>query len=604
MVTRTYLKFLIGCALLFVFSTSFTQVSVTGSAPKFVKNGQRFQLTYHVKNGNPEQLAPPEFTDFAFLGGPSQGSSSQMTVVNGKMTQSVNYSFTYVLQAKNEGKFTIEPAVFVVDGKEYKTNAVTVEVVKANQQSSSTSSGKTGSEGIGGEDLYLKILVNKRTMYQGEPVSATVKIYSKVDLVGFDEFSLPQFNGFWKEDVETSNQVNLQEENIDGILYRTAILQKFVLVPQKSGQLIIDPVEIGCVVRQRIQSSNRRRSLFDDFFARSQNVQKKVKSKSIRVRVKQLPAGAPASFTGAVGSYKLSASLTKKEVQANKSVTLKTKISGAGNLKLIDLPSLNLPPDLELYDPEVKNSFKVTANGISGSKTVNYLTIPRYAGIYKLPAIEFTYFDVNQKQYKTLKKGPFSLNVLAGDGTEDVATIQQATVSQKDVKKLNTDIRYIQTGIVSVDEKTTTWFGTTSFYLSYGLPLLGFGVLCLVFYKKEKDQSDVKSYKAKKANKLIQQKLKIAKRHLEEQDSASFHKELLSGVFSYLGDKLRMEQSDLTKEKITATLESKEVSSELITDLQSLISTVEMAQYASSATTSMEKTYSEAERIMEQLIRL
>lgn len=600
-------KYFLSVSLLLIALGAFSQeVTFKASAPSVVQVGQRFNFTYTLKNAQGEELLPGNFSDFDVLGGPNQGSSSNVSIVNGRVQQSRTFTYSYVLQAKKEGKFTIDAAKMKAGGKSYTCNAVTIEVVKGNpskQQSNSNS----GTANISRDDLFLKVLVNKSSVYQGEAITATVKIFTTVDIIGFDGFEQSEFNNFWKEDIETNNQISLKRENINGKVYGTAILKKFVLIPQKSGNLTLDPVELGCVIRQRVKSQRRGRdpfdSFFDDIFDRGyQKVKKNIKSKPIKIKVKALPVGASASFNGAVGNYSLKASLTKSEVKANESITLKTKISGTGNLKLVDVPTLELPADFENYDPEVSNNFKVNGSNLSGSKSVEYLMIPRFEGTYTIPAVEFTYFDPSARKYKTLSDGPFEINVLPGEGGEGVHMVDRPSVGKQDLKILGNDIRYIKTGDLNLEKSTSSWFGTASYYATY-VGSLGLAAFFFVFLsKRRKDQANQVEYKSKNAGKFIQKSLKEAKLQLDQKDASAFYKSMLQGIWGYLGDKLKMEKSTLNKDSMQEALTQRNVSETTISELTALVNQCQMAQYAPvGGEAEMQSNYDKAVAVMTQL---
>ena len=559
--------------------------------PSEVTVGQQFTISVNIEsknslnNVNLSDYKPMSIEGFKLLQNPyqQQGYNS----INGDATHYIKID--YHLQATKTGRFELGNATVKASGKVISSKQVNIVVAKQSVNIKSNDD----------KDIFIRVIPNRKSCYMGEPISASIKIYTspKVDITGNDSPSLPAFDGFWREDIDMDLQQSTQF--IDGKKYKVLTVAKYVLVPQKYGNLDLGNFSIPLNIRKQTGSKRVRTFFGIEEVPTYENLSINVKSPAVRINVKALPAGAPADFNGAVGKYKLDVSLTKNKVKADEAITLQMKVSGSGNLKLMPNPNLSMPSDFENYDPEVKNSFKVSTSGISGSKKISYLMIPRYEGNYTIPAVSFSYFDPSQKKYKTLSKGPFEINVLAGDGSSSPALIDRPTVNQRDVKILGKDIRYIKTDVPEPTKESVTWFGSISFYSSY-IGSLSIAALLFFFLNKRKnDQENVVEYKAKNAGKQVQKRLKTAKTFLDQNNSTSFYKELLLVTEGYLEDKLKIGKSSITQESIKEILTQQKVSAETIEKLLALRGHCEMAQYAPvGGESAMQKQYDTAVEVM------
>ncbi len=559
------------------------EVRLTASAPKVVSVGEQFRLTFML-NKKADQFLQPNLADFNVLMGPSTSYSQSTSIVNGKMTRSVSYTYTYILQAKKPGEFMISQATAKVGKKSFQSQPIKIEVVKGDQKASSQSpvagSGNagTGTGVVGNKDLFVRVLVNKNEVYTGEHLAVTIKIYSRVNLSGFEDVKFPTFDGFLKSDIETPPLQSLDRENVDGQIYGTGVISRVVLFPQKSGMLVIDPVEIQCLVQQR--SSRSSNSFFDDFFDSYKTVRKSIKSSSLKIKVKPLPSGKPADFSGAVGSFKLSASVDKDEVKANEAVTLKIKISGNGNLKLIAPLKVDFPLDFEAYDPKTISSLKTNLSGTSGTKTFEYLMIPRFKGDYRISPVAFHYFDPAVGKYKTLHTKEFEINVLAGD--ENELNTVFTSPSKEGIKFIGKDIRFIKISPVKFIRKGETIGGSLWFIGVYIISLLVFIAIYIFRRKKLKEESNIELLKNRKANKFAKKRLKLALAQLKTGDSSAFYEAVLKALWGYLSDKLGIPLSGLSRDNAALELKDKGIVEELVSEMIGLIDQCEFAQYAPS----------------------
>ncbi len=557
-------------------------VQFTADAPRAVETGEQFRLQYSV-NAKPASFNDPEIKDFQVLTGPNVSSSSSIQIVNGSMSQSVNYTYTFILVGNSEGKFTIPAASVKVGGKIYQSNPVTIEVVKGSAGNSQSQSGNTGSgsstidkANISDENLFVAVNVDKKNLYQGQYLVATIKLYTKVDVSGFDNIKFPPFTGFWSQDLEAPNQISLQRENVNGQIYNVGLFKKILLMPQQSGEIVIDPFEITMLIKQRVRSS----SPFDDFFGGSfRTLQKHVASQPVKINVQSLPEGKPAGFSGGVGTFQMNASVDKTSVKTNEAVTIKIRISGNGNLKFINPLKVDFPPDIDVYDPKTTQNFKTDASGMSGSITFDYLFIPRYAGNFRIPPVTFTYFDTNTKTYKTLSSNEFNISVEKGQGDAETASGVVQALTKEDVKFIGKDIRFIKSN-VPVVRKQTFIFGTPMFWLGYLIPLFVFVAIILFRLAQIKQNTNQAALKNRKANKVSRKRLKAAQKYLQQNQSEKFYDEVLKAIWGYLSDKLSIPLANLSKDNVTGILEKHGIENELIGELVDLLNSCEFAKYA------------------------
>lgn len=584
-------------------------VTFTANAPRAVEVGEQFRLQFTL-NAKGSNFSEPDFTDFQVLSGPNTSSSSSIQWVNGKMSQSTSNTFTFILLATKAGTFTIPAASVKSGGKTYQSAPITIEVVAgsnqntaaAQQQQSPNNQNNTQTSivnsDLSSDDLFVAITTDKKNLYQGQYLVATIKLYTKKDVAGFEDVKFPPFTGFWSNDIEAPQQVTLQRENVNGQIYTTGLLKKVLLMPQRAGELTIDPMEITILTRTRVRSNNP----FDDFFGGSyRTVQNKLISKPVKINVEALPAGKPADFSGGVGNFTLNASVDKNTVKANEAVTLKVKISGSGNLKFINNLKIDFPPDIDVYDPKTTQNIKTSASGMSGSVTFDYLFIPRYAGNYRIAPITFSYFDTKTQTYKTLKTSEFNISVEKGDNdTEANSGVVQA-LTKEDVKFIGKDIRYIKP-TTKLERKQEMLFGSTIFYCCYLIPLLLFIAIIIFRLAQIKQNANQAAVKNRKANKVSKKRLRMAAKYMKQGQEAQFYDELLKAIWGYLSDKLSIPVANLSKDNVSDILSEHSVDNELITELIGLLNSCEFARYAPSAVSGgMDEIFRKADKTISKL---
>ena len=500
---------------------------------------------------------------------------------------------TYILSAKKEGKITIQPGSVSVNGATVQSNSLVIEVVKGspttqNQQNQNNPNQQQqnptapSSEDVG-NNLFVKTSVNKTKVYQGEQITITHKVYTRYQLRGFQDIKFPDYTGFWSQDVPSNNQqIQLTNENVDGVVYSVAELKRTYLFPQRSGKLTIEPMKVEVVVRK--QSNRQPRDIFDQFFGGGYvDANYSVKSKPITIDVTPLPeANKPVGFAGAVGDYSFKAEVNKDKVKANDAINLTVTITGKGNIKLVDPLKVNFPEDFETYDAKTKDNISATVNGVSGSKTFDYLIIPRHEGDYKIDQINFSYFDPEKKQYITLPSPEFKIHVDKGKDGEGAASVFNPR-SKEDVKVLGNDIRYIKTNNIILRPKENYFFGSTLFYLGLISPFIIFLAFIIVRRKRIEQNKDVVAVKSRKATKMAKKQLKLAENHLKANNKELFYVEIFKALYGYVGNKLNIPTANLNKETITDSLRIKSVTEATIQQLMSTLDNCEFAHYAPTA---------------------
>ncbi|MDK2979200.1 MAG: hypothetical protein PWP52_1914 [Bacteroidales bacterium] len=581
-------------------------VSITVSAPGVVEMGQRFRLTYTV-NTQADQFLPPEIKNFTVLAGPSTSTSSNVSIINGKVTRSFELKYTYILEPVKEGTFKIQPASVVVDREKYVSKPIEIEVVKgAPAQNQGDAQTKTNPQQqhdpnvsqIKKSDLYISIIVNKQKIYREEHLVATIKLYSRLNITRLENAKLPSFEGFLTQELETPPLTSLNREQIDNQVYLTGVLKKYILFPQKTGTLTIEPFELDVYYQK--PSDRRSRSIFDDFFGAYENARQKVVSNAVTIQVEPLPKNRPYNFSGAVGDFNLTANIDKNQVNSNEAVTLNVKISGNGNLKYINPFDIDFPADFDVYDPKVIENIKYSENGAYGNKTFEYLMIPRRAGQYTIPKFSFAYFDTKSNQYKQQSAGPFTIQV--GKSTTDTSLGIARAYNKEDVQYIGKDIRFIHTKDTRLYKKNKFLLGSRWFYISYLGAIFIFFLVLFLRRKSIKENADIQRARNKKANKYARKRLKNAARLMKQNQRAAFYEELVKALWGYIGDKLGIPAAHLSKDTVREELVSKNIDNHSIDRFLSIIDRCEYARYAPvTEETKMDTLYNDAIQVISRL---
>lgn len=597
--------------LLFFTSLAYAQnVEFKASAPSVVAVGEQFKLEYTL-NKEGDNLKVPTLEGFDLLMGPSVGQSFYSSNINGKMTQNVTFSYTYILEGTKKGTFQIPGATVIIDGKEYTSNALKIEVIEGSRNSNGNQAATNrpvqpdANATVNDNNLFVKVEVSRRSLYMGESLMATIKVYTKVDLVNLGRTKFPDFNGFLAEEVPTPQRIELVREAVDGQIYNVGTIRKVLLYPQHTGEITIEPFELECIVRQRL--ANGGRSFFDEFFGNYKDVRAMRRSKPVTIQVKELPQlGKPAGFGGTVGNVTMATSLSADTVNANDAITYKVTFRGTGNLKLLKAPTINFPLDFEVYDPKESRDLNITENGTTGSVSFEYLIIPRYSGDYKIPAIRFSYFDSQSNTYKTIAGAEYNIHVRKGADKGQVETSagnQVKSFKKEDVRKVGEDIRYLKTEGLNLKAAGVRFFGTTLYWLALLIPFVLFVVGAVLNRRRIKANADIVRVKNKAANKMARKRLKVAASAMKNHNAEQFYDEVLKALWGYMSYKLNIDRAELNRDNISEILQSKGVEEDRIKEFIAVLDTCEYARYApgSNSDQEMGKVYTDSIDVITKL---
>ncbi len=603
------MKKILSISLLFLIMTAFAnaQVRFRASANKVVELGESFRIDFSVNAGG-SGFKAPDLSKFRVLIGPSTSTSTSIQMRNGQTTRSINTSYSYIVQAKKEGKFTIGSAQITVDGKVYNSTPITIEVLKGNAPQTSNSQPITKPDGTNTHKsskgkVFIKVNLSKTKVYQGEQIISSIKIYDKIaQLGGFNDFKFPSYSGFWAQDVKTPTSLSLTREKYNNQIYYSALLRQDVLFPQKSGTLLIEPCTIDCIIKERV---GQRRNFFGELVDVYQNVQKVVKSEQRKVTVLPLPDNKPASFTGGVGTnFNFKMSVDRNELKSNESITLKFVVSGNGNIKIVDKIKIDFPASFDVFDPKISSNINSSASGVRGSKTFEYLIIPREPGEYKIPATNFSYFDVGSKTYKTLTTKEIKFKIEKGDNTTN-KVIAGTGVEGKEVSNKGSDIRHIMTKDFVLKNDNRPFFGSLWFYLSYLIAVFLFVLAMFLTGRKIKRNKNIVLQKNKRANKISKKRLKEAAKYMKNNNKEAFYTEVIKALWGFLSDKLNIPLSELSRETAKETLESKNIDESIINEFITTIDNCEFAKYApSGGEQQIAEDYNKARLIINKLIEV
>lgn len=582
------------------------KVRFVAEAADVVVSGDQVRLVFTVNSQDIKDFRAPSIKGFDVLMGPSRSQQSSIQIINGKRTSNSSTAFTYILLAGSPGTYTIPAASVEVNGEKVFSNAISIKVLPQDQNSGnsgnngggSASSSRSQAAGsrISANDLFITATASKTTVHEQEAILLTYKVYTVVNLRQLYG-KMPDLKGFHTQEVELPQQKTFTLEHYKGRNYNTTVWSQYVLFPQQTGKLEIPSITFDGVVAQQTVSDDP----FDAFFNGGGHVEvkKKITTPKVVINVQPLPAK-PAGFSGAVGEFKLASSINATDVKTNDAVTIKLTLSGTGNMKLIGTPEVKFPQDFEIYDPKVTDDYKLTNSGLTGTKTFEYLAIPRHAGNFTIPAVEFTYFDLKSNSYKTLKPEAYNLKVAKGQGNAD-QVISDFT-NKESVKMLGRDIRFIKLGDSSLRPKGDFFFGTVGYYLCYLIPLLLFVVFAVIYRQKALENANVAKVKTKKANKVATRRMKLAGKLLAENKKNEFYDEVLKALWGYISDKLSIPVSQLSKDNIEAELTNYGVQEALIAEFIGVLNECEYARYApGNENEAMDKVYSASVEVISKM---
>jgi len=566
-----------GCTL------SAQEVSFLAQAPKMVSAGEQFQLTYTLSE-SVDDFTPPDFGKFRYLGGPSTGSSTSISIVNGRTTRTSTYTFTYYLQAPPDGgTIILEAATANYKRNQIRSNTVQIEVVASGSQSSQPASGrispaqKESSSTTTGADIYVRLETDKNSAYIGEQITVWIKIYTQVSITDIDpQFKGPDFVGFYQQNIELPSVISLEQERVGDDIYHTALIKKVILTPQKSGKITIDP--FGLIVGIQKQTRRRPQSIFDQYFGSPYETSRlELKSNRVTFHIKPLPPDTPTGFNGAVGTFQIDGSANLTETKVNDAVTFRIHITGKGNIKLIDKISNNFPPTFEIFDPVRKVQIDANSQGRSGKVTFEYTAIPRHAGNFEIPPFSLVYFDPEAQTYKTASTPSFSILVHKGEG--DSTSIVTSNLSKEEIELLGSDIRYIETKTNFIT-KGQFVFDSRWFYAIYIISIC-IAVIVLIFRREQiRRTANVVKFRNRKAGRIAAKRFKKTNALLKAHDKNGFYDELEQALWGFLADKLNIPYSELSKDRVIKEFDQLNIPSEISDEFFNIVDSCQLARYA------------------------
>ena len=576
------------------------QNSFTADAPAVVSTDEIFRVVFTAtyESGKVSDFVPPSFEGLEVLAGPVPSTSTSFQSINGQSSTTHAHSYTYTVRAVQEGKVTLGAASVKIGKETYRTEPRTIEAVKGEvpDQGSAASGGQRQSAG---EDLMLRMSVSKTRAVVGEPVIVTLKLYVQSSAIsGFEDVRFPTFDGFWSQEIDAPQNIQFVRENYNGQVYNAALLRRYMLLPQQTGALTIDPSELVCLLQIRAESTGPR-SIFDDFFSSYQTIRKRVTSDPVTVNVSALPSGAPASFTGGVGSFRMTAGFVSDSVSAHEATSLRVEISGTGNINMVDAPKMQFPADFEAYDIRKTENISTGASGASGTLTFEYPFIPRAPGVFDIDPVEFTYYDVQAGRYRTLSSGPLRLKV--GEGTRTDAAVIPSGVSKRSVESLGEDIRFIST-TPRLKKAGRMMVSSPAMLIIPIVIVLATAAVWVLLNRSIARRSDVAGTRNRKALKVARARLKNASVFLKQGLYSAFYEELHKALHGYISDKLMLPVADLTRERIGEELRSRGKDEAVIQALSDILDACEYARYApASGSEAMEKHYEQAVKVISEI---
>ena len=592
-------------------------ITFTARARQQVLVGQQFQILFEV-NANGRSFTPPaDFGGLEILSGPNTSTSSSIQFINGKMSQSYTMTYSYIVMATKPGNITIGPASIRAKGKRYASNVLKIKVLKDNstlvKQAHSSGTTATNNSGtaahrtrpatstgtVNNKDVFIKATVNNTRPYLGQQVIVTYRIYTRVPVSNLSINKVASFKGFWSKDLLADNsKIQQHNETINGHQYVVAVLRKLALIPQQSGKLVLDPMELDCAVQVRVKTRENSSDPFNAFFndpffnQNVRTVQKKLISNALRFNVKALPAkGKPACFTGAVGDFTFTNSVDKTNLTTNDALTLNITVSGRGNIELVGAPQVKFPSDFETYDPKITVKINKSGNGVSGTKKFDYLAIPRTAGDFTIKPVKFCFFNPQDRQYHVYQTKTYHIHVKKGKGTGVVYT----TTDQQGIHILGRDIRHIKEGPFDLQPASDFLFGTTLYYILLALPVVLLLLILLLWNTLKKRKANVSLVKNRKAQKIARARLTKAQKVKKQGNDRAFYDEIAQALWGYISDKFNLQKANLSMDTVKELLEQKQVAPETIQAFMDTLNSIEYARFAPGDTKGkMENIYTEA----------
>ena len=580
-------------------------VKIDVNAPNIVEEGEVFKIVYTV-NKKCNDLRITQVPGMQITGR-MQGSSMSSVWTNGSNVTKYAYTFTYTMVPLKAGKYTLPAATATIGGKTYKSDEINLEVIESsnkNSQASSASSSSASSSQNSGEqvrsesrvtkdNLVAKTEFNRRTVYIGEPLRLTMGLYYNVALSNITDVKFPDFKGFMVQEIKGPDKIVPKRVKYNNSIYYNAMIRKVLLYPQQVGDIKIDPFQIECLVREQVSSGD---DFMDSFFGNVTTSKITRTSNPVTIHVRPLPKkGQPADFSGAVGDFSVSSSVSSDTVKANDAITYKFKVSGRGNIKLLTKPDIKFPADFEVYDPKITKNINSDASGMYGTVTYEYLVIPRYAGNFSIPKVKFSFFKTSDAKYHTVTAKGYNIRVGRNPNAQASSNNQPVVQSfnKQDIKTLGSDIRYIKTGNLKLRDRSSYFYGTSLFWWAFIFPLILFILGSIVNRRRIAANSDIVRVKNRAANKMSIKRMKAALKAMKAHDSGLFYEEVLKALWGYMSYKLNIDMVKLNRDNISDKLKDHGVSDDIIRDFINILDDCEFAQYAPDAdkASEMEKIY-------------
>ena len=550
-------------------------------------------IRYTIQTNNKVTIDKTNFSDFNLLQGPFTSTSSSVSIINGKIDKKEKYTFTYILSPAKTGQLKIGPASATYNGKSYTSNSININVRKGNRPINSKEKDVDNSKIKNTSHLFARINLNKNKVYKGESILVTYKIYTRYNSLQVTDYDFPLKDGLWVEELKYSgNGWPQKREVINGVAYSVLTLRKEIVIPQVTGEIKFPEIKLKALVNQSI-------------FGWGSEIN--FKSNSPKLNVISIPKkGRPTSFSGQVGSnYQLDVSLSTNEINIDEPIDLNIKISGNGNINHLEIPTSDFPKMFDVYPPESKDNINITSNGVSGSKEVNYILIPRHYGKYVIPAINFSYFDPKKRRFIKLNYKEQQINVLKNGqftNNQDPSSSSyenNSSITPQKIKILNKDIRHIEHES-ELKKQVSAFYGTISYWFLLLLPpLLLFTFL--LFYRYKSNNTDHDFLKRKNAGKKLEKKFAIAEKHLKVQDQQKFYDELYRSWIHYISLKFKLPVSQLNKQTIKTTLNQYSLSEEYILELENILQECEMAQYAPFKEENANLTFQKSKKLIHKI---
>lgn len=600
--------FLFTFALIFATNIAAQDVNFSVSVQGNMAVGQQFSLIFTL-NAEGSGFVGPNLDGFEVLSGPNMRSGQNVVYANGKVTQSVTTTFSYVLRATKEGNFTITSATITSKGKTYLSQPLTIRIGKGSQQSSGYQ--QKGQSGVAqqaeyvDENIFIKVSASNTNPYIGEPLSVVYKLYTPTSRlqVGGSEKE-PSFPGFWVEDLmKDATTYKQYTENINGKKYIVVELRQFSIIPQQAGKLTIEPFvnQVVYQVKVKNQASEDNifgndpffKNLFDDSFfgSKYQTITKNIKSNSLSINVKPLPlSGKTPYFSGAVGQFNVSSSVINNNTSVNQAINYKFTINGEGNLNLIEAPEINFPANFEVYEPKVTNRFTNNSK-TSGSREFEYILIPRNSGEFTIEPVDFSFFNTKTGSYSNLKTNSIKIKVEKGSGVE--------TTESGEIKAIDYDIRHIVENNLNLNKIGKSLFNSTLYWVLLSLIVVLFVTFLLFHLKELRDKKDLNALQQRRATKVAIKRLKKSKQFLDENNHDSFHEELSTALWGYISHKFNIPLSELSLTTTKLSLEQRNVNPDLISKFITVLDDCNFSRYAPKGQSiDMQTLYSSAMQVI------